>query len=743
MALNLTDRTLSVLQRVNVKPQYVLEIDGISTIFTATEVEAVIKIGDTDLLIGDDWVIGGFRPVSDQSDTISLSLNTTEINQQLMPDKGAISSISSLKISLVDFNDGATELITPGLVVEDMLARRAKVYLGFEGTSYPEDFVVIFRGIVDDIESSQGAVQLNISHPDQKKRNTLFEKAETQTDGSHNDSITTITVNDTTKFLAPVLGPSGVNDTSLKFYIRIEDEIIEYTGKTGTTFTGCTRGALSTLEVAHDDDCDVSSFYRLTGNGVELALKIMLSGWNGPFEENAAITNFVRTSVTETVANAIFFYGINVREKYGVNEGDYITTTGASNGANNVTLKVIDTIVITESGSYMVIAGVTFVEENSTAGVIDFRSQYDTLGEGIGMHGDEVDVDAHLVWYTRYLSSFDYDFYLKDTIEGKEFVEKQLYLPMGAYSLPRKSRSSMGYHTGPIPSETIKVLDNSNIKHPEKLTLRRSLGKNFYNTIIYQFDQDKLEDKYLSGHIETDADSKARIAVGNRSLVIKANGMRRLLFGASLANIAATRMLSRYRFGAEYIDSVEVLFKTGFSVEPGDIVLFDGSNLNISDTSTGARGATARFYEVINKKMNIKTGNVTLSLVNTNFSTTSRYGLISPASKVAGGTSGTVFTIKESYSGTYGVNEYRKWERYIGCSVKVRNSDFSVSAVAVLQNVVGNTITLATTLGFTPLADYVMELSEYNDQTDIIKLLYTFMTDEAAFDDGLDPYLMI
>jgi hypothetical protein len=37
-------------------------------------------------------------------------------------------------------------------------------------------------------------------------------------------------------------------------YIKIEDEIIEYTGTTSTTFTGLTRGSLSTTAATHDDN---------------------------------------------------------------------------------------------------------------------------------------------------------------------------------------------------------------------------------------------------------------------------------------------------------------------------------------------------------------------------------------------------------------------------------------------------------------------------------------------------------
>lgn len=60
----------------------------------------------------------------------------------------------------------------------------------------------------------------------------------TALNGGINNSVGTITVTDTTSF--PTIG-----------YIVIDTEVISYTGKTGTTFTGCGRGADGTAAAAH------------------------------------------------------------------------------------------------------------------------------------------------------------------------------------------------------------------------------------------------------------------------------------------------------------------------------------------------------------------------------------------------------------------------------------------------------------------------------------------------------------
>ncbi len=67
----------------------------------------------------------------------------------------------------------------------------------------------------------------------------------TQLDGGINNSVTTITVDSTTNF--PTAGK-----------IKIDSEVISYTGLTATTFTGCTRGAEGTSAASHSDNAAVT-----------------------------------------------------------------------------------------------------------------------------------------------------------------------------------------------------------------------------------------------------------------------------------------------------------------------------------------------------------------------------------------------------------------------------------------------------------------------------------------------------
>ena len=73
----------------------------------------------------------------------------------------------------------------------------------------------------------------------------------------------------------------------------------------------------------------------------------------------------------------------------------------------------------------------------------------------------------------------------------------------------------------------------------------------------------------------------------------------------------------------------------------------------------------------------------------------------------------------------------------------MRSVDYTVTDTATILSVVGNTITFASALAFTPLTGYVMELASYTGQPDNVKLKYGFQTDDANdFPDSGKPYVM-
>lgn len=739
----ISQRTILAAARTVKNPNLVLVIDGVPTIYGATPTLQLIKIGDPGLLIGNDWIIGGSTEIPDSEVLLSLSGSSTSINQQLDADKGRGSSIQSLDIELVDLQGMITKLITPGMVVDDILGRKAKIYLAIDAASaqWPDDYLLLFRGVVDDIKGNQASVTLTISHPDQKKKQALYAKAETTLDGAITNVQTTITLASTAGLLLPVTGPDGVIDNSFGAHVRIDDEIIKYTGISGNQLTGCVRGQLNTFAAAHADDVEVVSFYRLQGTAMDLALKLMLSQ-QGPYLEALEPTSFQVLPGPISEPNAIYFEGIDVSIEYGLTVGDYITTTLATNPANNVSLKEITSIVKTTLGSYITVDGVSFVDESTTSALLSIRSKYDSLPQGLGLGADEVDVTQHEYLRRQFLSSFLYDFYLKDTIDNvRDFLDAEIYKPASAYSVPRKAQASVQMLIGPLPGGRIATFDQSNIINPASIRLRRSIGKNFYNTIVYRYEDDELEDKFLRTKITTDVDSLNQIKVGPRPLIVESKGLRITDQADALAGTASNRRLNRYRFGAEYVEGLKVTFGAGFDVELGDIVIIDFSQLNVPNTSDGTRSKPAALFEVANKKLNYKTGEVQLDLVDTAFDENARYGLIGPSSRIKTSIDASSFVIEQSFGALYGAAEFQKWQRYPNCAVTVRSPDSTARyGQSVILTSTSNTITLATPLGFTPQVGDIMELAPYANATDQIKLVYGHLSPLT----GGDPdYLML
>ena len=750
MAFDLTQNAIAAAQNIDLQPNLILKIEGISTCFGAVPIQEVIRYGQNDLEYGDAGLVyGGSIDIEDQSSYVSFKDGTsTEIRQTLQIDKGIADSTSNLNIAVIDKNNEISAIISPGNQLTDILGRRVKVYFGFQSTNFPEDYIVVFRGLVQSVDSGAGLITFNLSHPDQKKRSTIYTTASTQLNGALTAGATVANVDATTDFLEKIAGPDGSTiDPDFRTYIRIDDEIIEYQTKSGTQFQSMTRGALGTTATTHDDNADVESFIRIGGNGtathgITLALKMMLSGENTFQFTDIPVTNFVRIDASTTVANSIFFDQVDVIREYNIQVGDFIETTGATNASNNVspsTAIKVDGINLTEDGSYITVSGVNFVEENQSSALMKIRSQFDVWPQGLQMKPDEVDIEEHETIRNTYIPTFSYDFYITEEINGRDFLSEQIYNPMSAFNLPRKSQASMGIHVPPLPNQNIVPLDIDNILQPNKIKISRNLNKNLINTIVYKFDQNALEpDRFKTNVLSLNQTAIDQTTAGRKATVIEAKGMREIDSGTTLATAAASRRLKKYAFGAEHLSGIQLLFSDGYQIEVGDKVLLNFSSLQLTDIRTGTRAGESRIMEVVNKRLSFK-GQVWLDLVDTNFDNDSRFGLIGPASKIKSATDGLNWVIEESFGSRFGINEFQKWNKFNGANIRVVSPDYTTRVgTAKLKTITGNSIQVETSLGFTPLPGDIMTYSKYSDQTnEDIKLIYVSLSDdENDFGDG-------
>jgi hypothetical protein len=831
---------------------------GDDTLYSSAGVGKYWRIGDPEVVnplggIGlNGLIIGGTVQIADQETIISLTDGTTtRISQQLRAEDGK-ASVSAMDIGMIDENDKATQMITPDLIFDDILARDANVWIGFTKLGFPTDFVKIHSGIVDEVSSNAGLVKFSIAHPDQLKRSSIFRRYEStlgfytisasnnkldfkqgantylvtiangvytgtdlaaaiaagingagtgntyycnyfvetskfeiftnavvnlqlltssganiatsifptlgftgldhagengyQSDEnsiSVNKTDTSITVQDASGFLQKVLGPNGGYDSSFESYVRIDDEVIKFDTISGNTLQSCERGAFGTFPANHGADASVISFYRLKGAVIDLAQKVMVSGFHGAYETGMDVSSFVHVGPLDTIDDAVFFGEKSLYDDYGVFAGDYMTVSGAINAGNNGTYQVQE-IGENDYGFYVKVVGATFTAEIDSTAVVSFRSQFDTLPDGLKLHPKFIDSERHDFYRRTFLSSFEMDFYLKDDVNAKSFIDEQLYVPCGAYSLPRSGKCSLGYHIPPLPAANITTLSEQNIINPDKLNLMRSLGSKFYNTVLIKYDDGVLEDKLFSGAATISATSQSRIPVGNKVLTIESLGLKSGSGGLSQALKSATARLNRYKFGAEYLNGIETFYEN-LKVEAGDIVLMDYANLHVSNTVAGDRLRPAQLMEVENRYIDILSGKVILDLTSTDFTGSTRYGLISPSSKIKTGLSQTQFVIEETGFSRFAEDEFKKWTSWLTAQVLVRSADYSTRyANATLTSIAGNTITVDTALGFTPQAGDYMELYLYSSQVfDNVKLVYGFMRNAPAFADGKPPYGMI
>lgn len=664
--LRLTKKVKNILAQKNVTPIFILDVDGFP-LFSSSEIYTYDNLGN--LVLNKEAL-----------PYIDINRTTNSINQQLLIDKGGYSSASSFEICMVDVNEIVTKMITPSKFVEDILARKAKMYVTFDGAGHPKDSILLFSGIISEIKSGVGAIWFNLSSAEKLKSSELFPIAETSTTANINNAVTSVPVVDTKSFMG------NADGDTLQLYIKLGDEIMKVVSKTDTSFD-VIRAQFGTIAQSHDSDSDVSSFYRLKGGMTDLALKLMLSGGDEYFKTDIDILS-ANNYATLNIPNAIFLADYYPRETYGLVVGDIVNITNSSVPANNGEAQIVS-IVTYSLGSYLVLDK-TLTAEGAGAKA-SFKSKYNVLpyNAGLGMTPDQVDVQEFEVIQTQFGSRFfDYDFYIKDQKNGSEFINTQILYPSGCYSLPRKAKTSIGIMTPPLAKFGTRKLSNLNITKPGDIKINRSINKNFYNAIVYKYEMDPVDDEFIKGRIYQSAESTNRIKINNRPLTIEAEGVRNDGFFNGIFESQVQRFLTRYKFGAEFLD-VNVTFSDGFNIEIGDTVILDGSKLFISDIKDGkgSRGLLPRLFEVQNKTMSFKSGSVQLSLVDTAFSLSGRYGVIGPSSRIDSIINPKTIKLKKTQIETIkNKDPQEKWENYIGEKILIHSKDWTWSQEVTLLN---------------------------------------------------------
>ena len=328
------------------------------------------------------------------------------------------------------------------------------------------------------------------------------------------------------------------------------------------------------------------------------------------------------------------------------------------------------------------------------------------------------------------------DCFVGEEITVKEFIEKEILLPIGCYSLPKiGGKFSIGVLTPPLLADRI-TLECCNIVNPDKLVIERSLTRNFYNVVSYKFDKDQVDDKFTRGRIEISPNFLNVIEFGEKYLDIEAKYYRDL-DADNFFDYTADKLLDRYSLGAEFIAGVKVQYSVGIYIDIGDVVVFDGSELFMSEFKDSQRIYKPKLMEIVNKSINFVTGECTLDLLNTAYSLNGRFGIISLSANIE-----NVFINSVQISSIDSVSSVSSWAKYIGEKVIIysKNNDFGAFGDCIevtIQSVVGDVITFVENpidINWTLLNSYdlVLSISNYSSVSEDTKNEFVFLGQTQA-----------
>lgn len=741
-----------------------VEIEGVPGLLASNQLYQTLVYGLPGVDYGDPGLIyGGLLPLDSWNggevrQILSRDASSLVLSQKIEPEQGR-GSVSQLTLAFIDKDKYMTQLLSPGIIVDDILGKKVKVYLGYKELAFPKDYHIIFRGKISGITSQPGVAILNLSDSNIGRRQTIFYNAKTKLSAPITDTDTTIPVISNADFHKHILGPDGSYDPAVRLYFKIEDEIIEYgptyhnpTGTFGTnTFGNCVRGSRGTAAVAHAVDQEVEVVAQLEDHAIDMALKIMLSGWVGPCLENITISSVLYTGDPILgLQSTAYILPINkdaIRD-YGLSVEDYVTFTGDSIPANNGTFQVTGFGDLEGDANRIIYTTNTSATLNSpSTAVMSIRSKYDTYPVTFAnkLTTDDVDVEQHEYLKTTFLSDSanSYRFYITEKISGKTFIESEIYLPIAAYSLTRFGRMSIGLTKPPIASLRLKFLNEDNILNAPSIAPNRAINnRRFFNEINWQYDKND-DGTYVSQIRTLDTDSVTVIGI-NSVLPITSAGGKTDLGVEPLIQRRTSYLLSRYKKGAVEIN-VKVNFQVGIEIEGGDVVaLQDDGRLQIANYETGERNIGTQLYEVTERSLNLKDGTIDLKLVSgLGARVTDRYGVISPSSVVDSGSTINKIKIVPSYGQVFDLQEKKKWENYIGQLILIHNDDWTVSFTALLvgTNPASNTELLVENMSTVPSAGYIVEINDYPvstnpDNASIYKNIHAFLSPAVPVTSG-------
>lgn len=754
----------------------VVDIPGLDYL-TNISVLTEIRYGDP-IFYGDPGLVyGGLRTLGTkpgergQRNLLSMDGSSLTLSQRLEPEQGR-GSISTLSLSFVDLQQYMSRATSPGLIIPDILGADVKIWMGYQQTSFPDDFFIIFRGICTQVNiPTPGLFSLQFSDSQVKKRQELFYTGKTVLFSDILAATTTIPVVENGDFYKKILGPSGIYGSEAKLYIKIEDEYIEYqqigqeaVGYGTNQFVNVLRGQRGSTPADHAAGTEVDAVIQIQDGAIDMALKLMLSGFGGAYKKGVALSSFCDTGDPSLgiISNALVLPdSVDAVRDYGLSSGDWVTITGATNSSNNGTFQIA--FFLDAKGFPNKVIGInsfSFTVESPTSALMALRSQFDVypiiannlnIGAGMKLGADEVDVSGHLYYRDTFLGSATNElrFFMTDTeSSGKSFLEAEVYLPIGAYSLTRQGLLSMGYTKPPIADQRTVTLSNANVLEPQSINPSRGTNnRKFFNAITWEYDYG--DDGNPASQVSTiDSDSLNTIGILS-TLPIATRGTRTDLSFQTVRSKRESLILNRYARGAVTIN-IKTNFGTGNQIEASDVVIVqDQGGLQITNWQTGKRDIGVQLFEVINRSLDLKSGQVQLQLLGgVGANVNDRYATFSPSSVIQTGSTSTRLVISDSFGGIFPLQEFKKWTSYVGYKVNVHSHNWTTrnafSTNTGFDPTNPNVMIVSPALPFTPLPGDIIDIDLYDTGTDptfeaLYKLVHAHMDATGTVTVGHSP----
>lgn len=532
-------------------------------------------------------------------------------------------------------------------------------------------------------------------------------------------------------------------------------------GVPGSQFGVVERGARNTIAAIHDDNTDVAAGIQVGDpvnpeNAMDIALKLYLSGTNGTWIKKIALNSIGAIPDSDPfspTSNILQLEaGLNAIDDYNLQLGDtlfiYDTATPSQNGLPYVVTRISSNTLGTNN---LVFIDTQLNKESTTSATISIRSQYDTypINAGLALKPTDIDISGHNYVKNTFLGNDFNDlifFITGQESSGKEFIQTEVYYPIGAYGLTRYGLLSVGYNSPPIANQNVVTLDDTNILNPESIQPVRAINnRNFFNEVDFEYGVDDAGNFNKVLNIVSSG-SLSRYGGYVSALPVKSRGLY-AGYDQDLLRKYGVFLLNKYAYGAVMM-TVKVNWQAGSVIEAGDLCILDDSNgvLQISNFITGQRGLGRQLYKIIDRSFDFKAGNVTLMLQgNAGSAVTDRFATISPSSYTDNGCTTTSLIIKDSFGALFPGDEAQKWANYTGLPIHVHSDDYSFSEVVTLTGIsdTNNYLLTCTPLSVAPPADYIIDIDDYpttnNTATNAIyKTMHVYLSPTVTVVTGVD-----